>query len=243
MSFQPSLSKSRKPTPKPRYLRLTPRPAPEAGVVEGAVAVVAVESRHLVGEVGADDVEPAVAVVVGDADAHAGEGDAVLVERAAGGDADLAEGAVVVVAVEQARRGVAGDVDVGPAVVVEIAADGAHAVRSDRPPVLLMKTTTPRAARIRDARLLGDILERAVAAIAVEEVGAAGKPVRSAGHRNVVVAAVGGFARQRRAAPGRSSRSWRRTDRDGRRGRSRGNSIRRPSGRRRRRHRPSRRRR
>ena len=91
----------------------------QARLLEGA-AVVAVERRHLLGEVRPDDVQPAVAVVVADADAHARERGAFCVEGAAGGNPDLAEGPVLVVAVEQARRGVAGHVDVGPAVVVEV---------------------------------------------------------------------------------------------------------------------------
>ena len=56
-----------------------------------------------------------------------------------------------------------------------------------------------RAARIGDAGLLRDILESSVPAIAVQEVGAAGQPLRTTRHRNIVEAAVRRFARKRYA--------------------------------------------
>ena len=197
MSFQPSLSKSKKSTPKPTILPVHAEAGLDAGVPEPA-AVVPVQRRHLLGEVRAHDVEPAVGVVVADAHAHAGQGDAIFVERAAGRDRDLAERPVVIVAIQQARRAVAGDVDVRPSVVVEIGRRRAHPVGARRLPVAADEHHRRRPARTGDARRVRDVGERAVAAVAVEDVRAAGEPERPAGDRDVVVAAVGRLARTRR---------------------------------------------
>ena len=108
--------------------------------VDEAGAVVAVQRGHLFGEVGPDDVEPAVGIVVADPDAHPGERHAVLVERRSGGNRDLAEGPVVIVAIQQARSAVAGHVDVRPSVVVEIGRRRPHPVGAGRPPVATRRT-------------------------------------------------------------------------------------------------------
>ena len=52
-------------------------------------------------------------------------------EYAAGVDGDVLEGAVLLVLVEGAGRGVVGDVDVGPAVVVEVGDQDAETVGAD----------------------------------------------------------------------------------------------------------------
>ena len=60
--------------------------------------------------------------------AHAGLFLAVLAQRYAALQALFGEGAVVIVVEEQAGRGVAGHVDIGPAVAVEIGGDGGQGV-------------------------------------------------------------------------------------------------------------------
>ena len=122
----------------------------------------------------------------------------MLVEGATRRHRNLAEGAVVVVAVEQARRRVARDVDVGPSIVVEVCRRGPHPVRAGRPPVAAHEHHRRRAARARDAGCLRDVSKRPVSAIAVQEVRAASEAKWTAGHRNVVVATVRRVARSRR---------------------------------------------
>ena len=194
-----------------------------------AAAVVPVQRGHLLGEVRPHDVQPAVGVVVADADAHAGQGDAVFVERAAGRNRDLPERPVMIVAIQQARRAVAGDVDVRPSVVVEIRRRRAHPVRARRLPVAADEDHRGRPARTGDPRRFRDVGECAVAAVAIEDVRAAGEPQRPAGNRDVVVAAVAPTRPAGAPSPDRSSRSWRRTDPDDRHGRSPENSSPRPS--------------
>src|SRR5689334_11877581 len=95
-------------------------PSLQTRVLKRSVAIVAIECRDLVREVGAHDVERAVAIIVAYADSHSRERHPVFIECTPGRNGDLAERAVMVVAVELARCRVAGYVDVRPTVVVEI---------------------------------------------------------------------------------------------------------------------------
>src|SRR5688572_3689214 len=122
-------------SPKAEVLPIDSKSGREAGVMEGSVSVIAVERRYLVGEVGTNDIEPTVAVVVANPDTHARHSRAILVEGATRRNADLAERAVVIISIEQTRSRVARDIDVRPAVVVEVGGCGAHSVRSYGPPV------------------------------------------------------------------------------------------------------------
>ena len=96
------------------------------------VAVVVIEAARIIGEVRLEEIEVTVEIVVADADAHAGLLGAVIAERDAPHDALLAKRPVVVVDEQQARRRVAGHVDVGPAVFIEVGGDDGHAVRLGR---------------------------------------------------------------------------------------------------------------
>jgi hypothetical protein len=89
----------------------------------------------------------------------------------------------VVVSVERGGIRVVGHVEVRPAIVVEV--ERAHA-----------EAVCP--ARLRDPRRVGDVLERPVSLVAVEDVLAAGEPGRSAGHGHALVAAEAGVGCRRR---------------------------------------------
>ena len=108
----------------------------EARVVKSAVAVVLVQGGELVREVSSHNVEPTISVIVSHPDTHAGHRCTVLVEGTAGWDSNFAECAVMIVVVEQTWRSIASDIDVRPAIVVEVGCGGTHSVRSHRPPVL-----------------------------------------------------------------------------------------------------------
>src|SRR5205807_2678720 len=95
----------------------------KANVTEAAIAVVVVDVDSVVGEVGLENVEPAVAIVIGDTDAHAGLLVAIFTVSTAGDNAYVGEGAVVIVVEEDAGLRINGDVNVGPAIVVEIVGD------------------------------------------------------------------------------------------------------------------------
>ena len=154
----------------------------ERAVLAESVARVRIQRRRVARKVRLEYVHRSVAIVVADRDAHAGLWLAVLAVGAAARDTDVGERAVAVVAVERARIGVVRDVQIGPAVVVEVERAHAEAVR---------------AFRARDARALRDVLERAVAAIVIQRVPAAGESRRTAGDLDPFVAAETRLRRRR----------------------------------------------
>ncbi len=88
--------------------------------MEVPVAVIAIERVVLVGKVCNVQRGPSGVVVVADGDAHGRLLGAVFADGGAGFQADLIEFSVALIFVEEVRRGIVGDVDVGPAGVVEI---------------------------------------------------------------------------------------------------------------------------
>ena len=102
-------------------------------------------------------------------------------ERGAGFNRDVFEGAVLLILIERGGGGIVGDVDVGPAVVIEIG-------RGD--------TQTIGAWRFPDAGFLADVGERAVAIVVVQDVLAAAQAGRSAGDQQALVGAGAGFGRR-----------------------------------------------
>ena len=97
-------------------------------IIEEPVSEVSVERRSFVHEVGLDDVDAAVVIVVRRRHAHAALLLPGVTVRNAGFDRDVGERSVAIVAVEQAWCGIAGDVDVRPAVIVEVGHDDTQAV-------------------------------------------------------------------------------------------------------------------
>src|SRR5258706_13847419 len=94
----------------------------------------------------------AAAVDVGGIDAHASFVAAVLAGRDTGDERGVFEGAVVIVEKKKIGPGVVGDGDIGPAVVVEIGEDDAHAL----------------CFRFADAGRIADIGEGAVVIVVIE---------------------------------------------------------------------------
>src|SRR5204863_6724860 len=93
---------------------------PHGHVAKRSIAIVLRESMGVGAEMRFEDIEMSVVVVIANSQTHAALLTPVLVQRYPGLETALRERAVVIVAEEQAGRGVAGHVDVGPAVAVEI---------------------------------------------------------------------------------------------------------------------------
>ena len=91
-----------------------------------------IERGPVAGEIGLGDIQKAVAVVIGDRDAHAGLQLAVGVVSYAGRIAALFESAVVLVEIQQAGSLIAGHIEVGPAIVIEVRSHRAEAVTAAR---------------------------------------------------------------------------------------------------------------
>src|SRR2546425_10566760 len=164
-------------------LRVRAESGGESGVLEIGAAEIAIERGRVAGEIGFDDVEIAVEIVIDSGDAHAGLGLAVGREGAAGLDGDVRERAVLFVLIERAGLRVVGDVDVGPAVVVEIGGENAEAEG---------------AVGLQNTRGFGDIGEGAIAVVVIEDIFAARQAGRAAGDHDAFVEAGAGFGNGRR---------------------------------------------
>src|ERR1700722_2596972 len=100
----------------------------ERDVVKKILPAIPIERGGIVAEISLDDVLPsAVSVVVGGS-AHAGLHGAVAIERHASQAAHVGKSAVMIIVVEKIRGGIAGDVDIGPAILVEIGGERSEAV-------------------------------------------------------------------------------------------------------------------
>src|ERR1017187_8818545 len=104
----------------------------------------------MAGEIRLDDVQVTVSIVIRRGNSHAGLRLAVGRITYSRFDGNIGGGGVAVVVVQRRRSGVVGDVDVRPAVVVEIGHQHPQSVR---------------ALRFQDAGLLADIGEIALAVV------------------------------------------------------------------------------
>ena len=75
-----------------------------------------------------EDVQVAIGVVVADGEPHASLLLPILVERDSDLQTSLGERAIAIVAEQEAGRGVAGDVNIRPAVTIEIGGDGGERI-------------------------------------------------------------------------------------------------------------------
>ena len=96
---------------------------------KGAVAEIAIEVRRIVGKVRLQDVQETVAIEVRRRRAHAGLLVALFIKRDAGVGAHFLEGPITLVEKVQTGRGIAGDIDVRPAIVIEVAGKDGEAGR------------------------------------------------------------------------------------------------------------------
>ena len=104
----------------------------EGGVFETRTALIVVQRRSIAGEIGFDDVEIAVHVIVCGRNAHAGLGLAIRTQRASCFDRDILELSVLLVVIKRAGGGIVGNINVGPPVVVEVGRENTESVRPIR---------------------------------------------------------------------------------------------------------------
>src|ERR1700676_2015737 len=131
-----------------------PEAGAEGGIAKTCVAVIFIESVTLVGEVGDQQIGPAVVVVVGKVHAHAGVGPAVAIDSNLREQACLLEGAVTFIVIEKFDHGIVGYEDVDFAVVVIIAESDSQAL-----------------AGLGQSNFLADLGEMAVAVVVKNERG------------------------------------------------------------------------
>src|SRR5258708_24744143 len=164
-------------------LRVRAQACCEGRLLEVAATEVAVERGRVAGEVRLDQVEIAIEIVVGGGDAHTSLGLAIRTERTTCLDRDVFKRSVLFIVVERARGRVIGDVNVGPAVVVEIGNKNAQAVG---------------AVGAEYSSSFGDVSESSVAIVVVKNILAALKSSRTAGDHHSFVEAWAGFGHWRR---------------------------------------------
>src|SRR5262249_51149085 len=113
---------------KPKILAVDAQTCRQTRVMESAIAIIFVECRDLVREIGPDDVQPAISVGIPNGDTHSRHGHSILVKCATSFDSYLAERPVVTIVIKQAWGRVASDIDVRPTVIVEIGRSSPHSV-------------------------------------------------------------------------------------------------------------------
>src|SRR5580704_11505672 len=148
-------------------------------IVESAVSIVVVEVASVVGKVCFENVEPAVAVVIGHAYAHSGLLVAILAIGAAGDHSYIRKCTVVIVVKKNARLRIDGYINIRPAVVVEIIGHGRNGIAR---------------ARLQNPGFFGDVSKSSVAVVVIQEIGVSEKATRPAHRRNAFPLANGRFA-------------------------------------------------
>src|SRR3954463_10155558 len=138
-----------------QILRVQPQSSCGSGVGKGPIPVVFIESGGIVGKIRLENIQMPVAVIVRDGRSHPGLLAAILVECGSGGYRHIVERSVMVVAVEDRGRAVAGNEDVRPSIFIEV--EGRNAER-----VVTIGA--------KDASFRLDILKCSVATIVVKSV-------------------------------------------------------------------------
>src|ERR1700719_3343462 len=97
-------------------------------IVEVAFAVVAIENVGIVGKVSLENVEITFKVESAHCDPHSSLLKSIFAERDAAFESLFAKSAVVLIAKQPTGSGIAGDVDIGPAIVVVVSCDTCHGI-------------------------------------------------------------------------------------------------------------------
>src|ERR1700733_2809283 len=166
------------PTKKTRVHSETAR---VGAVFEIPVAEIRIKRIGIAGEVSLHNVEFAVAIIVADGNTHARLRLCLSRKRRASLDGDIAKRSVLLIQIKGCRRRIVSDVNIRPAVVVQIRSSDAQSIRADCGP---------------HAALLAHVLKRSIALVVIKKVLSAGQSGRSAGHEDSLVSA-GSILRQR----------------------------------------------
>src|SRR5208282_3879090 len=137
----------------------------KGNIVECSIRVVVVEIAGVIGKIRFENVEPAVTVVVGHSHTHSGLLMAILAIGATCDHGDIRERAVVIVVEEDARLRIDGDINIRPAIVVEVVGNGRDGIAR---------------AGLQDTGLFGGIGESSISVVVIKEVGVSRKTARAA---------------------------------------------------------------
>ncbi len=143
-----------------------------------AAALIVVERRRVAGEICFNQIEIAIQIIIRCRDPHAGLRLSIRAQSASCFDCDVLKFPVLLVLVERAGGGIVGDINIGPAIVVEICSQHSEAVG---------------AAGAENSRRVGNVGERAIAVVVIQNVFAALQSRRSARHHYALVKARARF--------------------------------------------------
>ena len=149
-----------------------------------------IQVRGLIGVVRLHDVQPAIAVIIPNGNAHTALHAAVLIHRTADLPAHFLEASVAFVVIEAARNGIAGYVNVRPAVIVEIGSCNPESVGAGWNPLIAHKKRLRRPARHGNARLQRHVLECSIPTIAIQDVSSAAHALRPASDGKPEISAI-----------------------------------------------------
>src|SRR5207248_3941101 len=133
-------------------------------------------------EVSLDDMQVAVEPEIADGEPHAGLLHPIFTQSHSALYALFAESSVAIIAKEQTRRRIAGDINIRPAVVIEIRGHGGQAIAS---------------LGLADTGCGRDISKGPIAIIAIQRMAPVRKTLRTAAHRHALVVAARARARAR----------------------------------------------
>src|SRR5882724_4462113 len=153
-------------------------------VLKVSLSIVAIKNVPVIGKVGFENIEVATEIVITHSNAHARLFLAIVAHGNATQDPLFAKRSVVIVHEEQARSGIASDVDIGPAIFIEIGSYNRHTVTRGS---------------FCDARRLAYVGESSVAIISIEPMSARRQASRPARDRDAQPNAAAVLARDRHA--------------------------------------------
>src|SRR5713226_6473839 len=163
-----------------QVLRMQTESRGEGNIRKDSFTVIAVQGRRVIGEVGLKNIQPSVAVVIGDGCSHARLLAAIFVECYPSHHRNIGESSIVIVVIKDAWGTIAGYVDIRPAIIVKVEGGNAEGIVSTG---------------LVYVSLGGNIREGPVTAILIQNILRARQTTWSAHHRHALPHARTSLAR------------------------------------------------
>src|SRR6202162_2768339 len=155
-------------------LRVRAQPRGERGILEVARALIVVERRGVAGEIGLDQIEVSIQIVIRRGNPHAGLRLSVRAQGTPRFHGDVFQRSILFFVIESAGSRVISHVNIRPTVIIKIGSEHAQSIS----PV-----------RAKDSSGLGNVGKRAVATVVVKNIFPALQPRRSARYQHTFIKA------------------------------------------------------
>src|SRR5712692_8626960 len=113
-----------------QILRVQTKSRGEGNIRKDSIAVIAVQGRRVIGEVGLKNIQPSVAVVIRDGSSHARLLTPIFVERYSSHHRNIGKSSIAIVVIKNTWGTVAGYVDIRPAIIVKVEGGNAERIMS-----------------------------------------------------------------------------------------------------------------